>query len=251
MTSPLKGARALTAVALGAGLALTLAGCGGEGADSARAEKIESLQQELAALKAEAERVEDASDIKRLQRSYGYYLDKAMWDHMADLFAEDATIEIGLDGVYKGKDRIRDYLYALGGGEKGLAHGQLNIHFQLQPVIHVAEDGQTAQGRWRAILAAGQYGESAQWGGGVYENDYVKEDGTWKIAKLHWYQTFIVPYETGWARSEDVTGGTFVSDQLPPDAPPSEEYGVWPDVYVPPFHYDNPVSGEPWQPEEE
>lgn len=251
MTSPRIRARLCVAALFAAGLAVILSACGGETQDNARAEEIKALKKELASLKAEAERVKDANDIKRLQRSYGYYLDKGMWDHMVDLFAEDATIEIGLDGVYQGKDRIREYLYALGGGETGLAHGQLNIHFQLQPVIHVAEDGQTAQGRWRAILATGQYGESARWGGGVYENDYVKEDGVWKIAKLHWYQTFIVPYDKGWAGSEDVTGGTFVSDKLPPDMPPTEDYGVWPEVYVPPFHYDNPVTGEPWQPEDQ
>ena len=34
---------------------------------------------------------------------YGYYLDRAMWDQVADLFAADGTIEIGLRGVYVGK----------------------------------------------------------------------------------------------------------------------------------------------------
>ncbi len=46
--------------------------------------------------------------------AYGYYLDEALWDELADLFTEDATIEYGRDGLYRGKDRIREYLYALG-----------------------------------------------------------------------------------------------------------------------------------------
>src|SRR6185437_8498905 len=59
-------------------------------------------------------RLEGASAVKRLQRALGYYLDQGAWDEAADLFADDATIEVGLDGVYRGRERIRRYLYALG-----------------------------------------------------------------------------------------------------------------------------------------
>src|SRR5690606_5916939 len=64
-----------------------------------------------------------------------------------------------------------------------------------------------------------------------------------KIGALHWFQTFMVPYEGGWARSEDVNGGIHVSDELPPDAPPSIAYDPWPSTFLPPFHFANPVTG--------
>ena len=67
----------------------------------------------------------------------------------------------------------------------------------------------------------------------------------WKIAKLHWYQTFMVPYQGGWAKNKDINNGMFVSKQLPPDRPPTEKYGVWPAVYIPPFHYRNPRRAKP------
>ena len=107
------------------------------------------------------------------------------------LFADDGTIEIGLDGVYVGKARVREYLYALGGGRQGLVDGELNEHLQVMPVITVAADGLTAKARWRAITLTGELGGDAFWGEGPYENEYVKDGGVWKIKTLHWYQALL------------------------------------------------------------
>ncbi len=225
-----------------AALAMLATTCGRQSDNRASREseeEVAAIQKRIAELAAEADRIEDANAVKLLQRAYGYYLDQAMWDQAADLFAPEGTIEIGLDGVYVGQKRVRQYLHALGGGHRGLKHGQLNEHIMLQPVVSVADDGRTAKGRWRALIMAGQLGESASWGEGIYENEYVKQDGIWKIDKLHWYQTFMVPYEGGWAENKDSTGGIYVSKQIPPDRPPSEQYEVWPGVYIPPYHYQN------------
>jgi hypothetical protein len=223
---------------VGIGAALLVVSCMGSAPDTSSSPDAQALAQ----VEADAERIADANAIKRLQRAYGYYVDQAKWDDVANLFARDGTIEIAKDGVYVGQERVRAYLYALGGGKVGLSEGRLNEHIQLQPVVDVAADGKSAKGRWRAFIMSGQYGESARWGEGTYENEYIKDDGVWKIAKLHWYQTFMVPYEGGWAKNKDETQGIFVSKQLPPDRPPSESYDVWPAVYIPPFHYRNPVA---------
>lgn len=232
-------------------LGAVIAGCGmqpsmsGTDASAAKLQKLTELQRQIAQLDAQADRIKDANDVKRLQRAYGYYVDKAMWDEVADLFAADGSIEIGRNGVYSGQEQVRKFLYALGGGKSGLKEGQLNEHMQLQPVVTVAADGLTAQARWRTLMLAGEFGKSAYWGEGPYENEYVQQAGVWKIKKLHWYQTFVVPYDGGWTHNEDATGGVFVSQQeLPPDAPPSESYEVWPGVYTPPFHFKNPVTGQ-------
>ncbi len=222
-------------------LAVPYNGQSGDGMEDRERRAV--LQKRLGQLETAAERIQDARSVKRLQRTYGYYVDQGMWNQAADLFALQGTIEIGLDGVYVGQKRVRQYLFALNGGREGLKRGQLNENLMLQPVVHVAGDGRTAKARWRALIMAGQLGKNAFWGEGVYENEYIKQNGIWKISKLHWFQTFMVPYEGGWAKNADSTGGIYVSKQLPPDRPPSERYEVWPGVYTPPFHYKNPVPG--------
>lgn len=226
-------------------LTLITAGCSNEGGriNKEAAVEIDALQHRLGELQAETERLEDVKAIKILQRAYGYYVDQALWDEVADLFTDDASAEFAKGGVYQGKERIRKFLYTLGNDSLGLVDGQLNEHIQLQPVVQLSADGKTAKARWRALIMAGQYKERAVWGEGPYENEYRKENGIWKISKLHWYQTFIVPYEGGWGANTDATHGRVVEDVLPPDQPPTEDYDVWPGVYVPPFHYRNPVSG--------
>ncbi len=236
----------------GTGLALValvaLAGCGNDGeADSGLSAEdpaqLAALRTELAAIAHRLELVEDANDIKRLQRAYGYYLDHGRWADLADLFSDDATLEIGLDGVFRGRERIGAYFAALGRGGDGLAPGQLNEHMQLMPVVTVAPDGLSAKGRWRDIIMAGQFGEFAAWGEGPFENEYVKQDGIWKISKLHWFQTMLVSFDGGWHENEDFNGARWVGDALAPDAPTSWPYEPWPGTWLPPFHFDNPVLG--------
>ena len=81
---------------------------------------------EIDALTARVEKLEGTRAVKKLQRAFGYYVDRGLWGEAADLFADDGTIEIGIDGVYVGKARIREYLKRLHGGQEGLIYGQLN-----------------------------------------------------------------------------------------------------------------------------
>jgi hypothetical protein len=89
----------------------------------------------------------------------------------------------------------------------------------------------------------GKYGADATLGGGIYENEYVKEGGVWKIRRLHLYTTFIADLEKGWSQGPRPAPG--VSASLPPDQPPSMVYQSFPIYYVQPFHYPNPVTGLP------
>jgi hypothetical protein len=210
-----------------------------DGAQTEALQTIAALEQSIDDLEHRIQRLKDTDAIENLVSAYGYYLDKALWDHLADLFAEDATMEIAQRGVYLGKARIRAALELF--GRHGLRHGFLHNHMQLQPVIHVAPDGLTAKVRSRAISMLGQHDVSAVWGDSVYENELVKESGVWKIKKDHLYTTFFAPYEGGWVKDPRPAPG--VSDRIPPDQPPTEVYEAFPSVYIPPYHYANPVTG--------
>jgi hypothetical protein len=209
---------------------------------------LAALRSKISGLAAQAQCLEDANSIRKLQRAFGYYIDKGYWHEAADLFSDNATMEVGVDGVYVGRAHILARLVREGGGSPGpgLPYGQLNHRMQLQPVIDVAADGKTAKGRWRELAMLGQFHKYAAWGDGIYENEYVKEDGVWKISKLHYFPNFVAPYKGGWTALQPVTGDwkSDVAKELPADLPPTVTYKPFPDVYTPPFHYTNPVTGK-------
>lgn len=226
---------------LGIGLVLGLAVCGtGLANDAAR---LAALKARVAALAAETDTVEAITQVQRLGRAFGYYTDKGYFGEAADLFTDDGTFQWGVDGIYRGKARIRELLTRHGGGSlteaPGLPFGRLNLRMQLQPVVSVAADGRSAQARWREWGLLGQYKKEAIWGDAVIEDAYVKEAGVWKIARRAYYLNFEAPYQGGWAALKPVAGdwASPVARAFPPDAPAPQPYAPFPAVFVPPYHY--------------
>jgi hypothetical protein len=204
------------------------------------------VNSEIDALTLRVQKLEGARAVKNLQRAFGYYVDRGLWGEAADLFSDEGTIEIGLDGVYVGKARIREYLKRVHGGQEGLIYGQLNEWVTLQPAIAMAADGRSATGRWRDLGMLGQYKKHAEWRDGIYENRYEKgADGIWRIKALHLYVNFVAPYEKGWARLKPGEGllRSQASVDFPPDRPSTANYRAFPDSFVPPFQAPNPVTG--------
>lgn len=205
-------------------------------------QQVSALEQQNAALQQQARSATDYVDIANLQATYGYYVDKSRWDDAADLFSADATLEIAGRGLFTGQARIREYLNNLG----ALEYGRMYNHMQLQPVIHVADDGLSAKARWRSFMMVGRLGAEARWGEATYENEYVKDGDTWKISKLHSYIGVYVDYATGWNISAVEMPKQF--DNLSPDAAPTVTYSSYPDPFIAPYHYPNPVSGREYVP---
>jgi hypothetical protein len=216
---------------------LCASGCS-QGEGPALRQELAALQSEVATLQQQARLADDYIAIANLQAIYGYYVDKSRWDDAADLFAADATLEIAGRGLFKGQPRIREYLHQLGPME----YGRLFNHMQLQPVINVAADGQSAKARWRSLMQVGHLGKEARWGEATYENEYVKDGAAWKISKLHSFITFYVEFDKGWNKGAVALPKHL--EGLEPDTESTVKYGAFPEVFVPPYHYPNPVTGK-------
>ena len=202
---------------------------------------LDALEQRIQGMQRRLRQLQDREAIENLISIYGYYLDKALWDQVTDLFAEDGVIELSQRGRYLGKARIRASLELL--SPQGVQTGNLRNHIQVQPVIHISADGKRAWSRHRAISQLGGYGAASFLSGGVYENEYVKEDGVWKIQRDQVFTTFFTTYPDGWFTG--LGPAAAVSPEFPPDLPPSVNYQALPEVYIPAFHYRHPVTGRP------
>ncbi|HTR00812.1 MAG TPA: nuclear transport factor 2 family protein [Candidatus Acidoferrum sp.] len=225
-------------------LALLLAGAASTLHAADDATRIAALQAHVAAMAKETTYVEDITKIQRLGRAFGYYTDKGFFGEAADLFADNATFQWGNDGIYKGKARIKELLTRQGGGSMkevaGLPFGRLNLRMQLQPVVTIADDGKTAHARWREWGLLGNYQKEISWGDAIMEDDYIKDNGVWKISARRYYQNFVSPYsQGGWAALKPTPVAlTKVGQEFPADEK-AAEYPMFPLPYVPPYHYAN------------
>jgi hypothetical protein len=175
-------------------------------------------EKSIAAAERQVQRVQDHNEIENLQSAYGYYAEKFLWSDIAQLFAADGVLEI--DGKrHAGRERILAKLKTA--GPEGPVKGALDSHLQLQPVIHVAPDGMSAKIRSRLLQLSRDAQGRPMWGGGIYENELVKENGVWKFKRLRFFRSYQVLYKSGWAG-------------------PGSEGEVMPSGFTPPFHYRVP-----------
>ena len=196
------------------------------------------LEAQVRALDLKLKRLKAVDSLENLESAYGYYADMSMQDATSALFTDEATLEILGRGVFIGSDRIYEYMRRLGAP----TDGRLFTHMQLQPVITVSPDGNRANIRAHLFELYGLNGQLAQWAQGVYENTFVLENGVWKYQTLNGYQTFYSDYDKGWGKHSVPLMNYFPG--YPPDMPHSIEYEPYPAVFVPPFHYRNPVTGK-------
>jgi hypothetical protein len=128
--------------------------------------------------------VEDIEEIKQLQQHYVDCLCLTKWDEIGECFTENAETNIGEEANIrrlKGKAEISK-VYKVSKahiGQEGL--------FVVHPSIQV--NGDRATGRWLSyFMHIRPKGEEPllHWMQGIYECQYVRENGKWKISYLKW-----------------------------------------------------------------
>ena len=213
------------------------------------ADELRSLRQavdrqarELAEAREAIALLEDKNEIERLQYAYGYFIDNRMFREMADLFCDQGCwIEIGQRGRYYGKQRIHQFLLeVLGDGRWGLLKDEVINHVQQQPIITVAADRQQAWSRARAQVQGNSPPGTPHFllADGIYENEYVREDGVWKIRGVTVTMTFYTALERAriWFPSAPPSAA------MPPDAPSQPVVEALGRQFNP-WHFRHPVEG--------
>ena len=226
---------------------------------------VNRLAQQVAELSNEIAMLGDVHAIRKLQHAYGYYLDKCLYDEVVDLFADTGEVRF-MGGAFKGRAGLRR-LYCgrfrerFTGGHNGPIHGFLLEHLQLQDIVDVAPDRKTACGRFRYFMQAGSH-ESRQapvagmplqwWEGGLYENEFVRENGVWKFQLVNNQAVYHGLYDKGWrhtpAKFVPFFATVYPADPTGPDELIEPKAALWPDTDVLAFHYVHPVTGKRWSP---
>jgi hypothetical protein len=194
----------------------------------------------LAALQARVDTLNDEDRIRNLQAAYGYYADRKMWNDVVDLFAPDGVVEIGGQGIWRGRAGVRRWLESI--GPAGLTHGQLNDRGQNDVTVTISPGGNEAFARG---IELGMLGEADQeqgwWEVAVFQTRFVREGGVWKIRELRRFPLMKTDIFQGWGKNrivDPVRTGTNA-----PDAPlPSADAVAAPALAMPPFLGVHPVT---------
>jgi hypothetical protein len=201
------------------------------------------MQDEILQLRAQLGVLQDKDEIRELQYAYGYFIDNRMFREMADLFADQgAHMEIGNRGRYIGKERIHAFLLdVLGGGRWGLLRDEVINHVQQQMIITVDADRQHARARSRAQVQGNSPPDTPHFllADGVYENEYVREGGRWKILGI----TVTMTYYAALVRDRISFATAPASETLPPDVS-SQPVDARLGRQFNPFHYRHPLTGK-------
>lgn len=219
--------------------------------------RLAAAERQITALQNEVGRQADVQTIRKLQFAYGYFMDKCLFDEIVELFAENAVLHF-MGGVFRGKAGAKR-LYGGGSGLNGPVDGMLFEHITAQDIVDVTPDRQTAKARFRCFMQGGVHRTKTDappqipkqfWEAGIYENEYVREAGVWKIKVFNYTVVWQAAYEEGWTNSpvEPLMVShyeeTFPANPRGPDeiGPPPRR---WPQAVAVPFHFDHPVTGKP------
>jgi ketosteroid isomerase-like protein len=170
------------AVCFTLGIVLVL-GCGnqtGQDPETAR---------EIAELKAQVRNLQDVEAVKQLHIRYVNGLTYANWEDVVACFSQDAVLEVfmGREPIV-GIDAIRDaFMNEIAKSDK---HVGKEANLTLHPLVTV--DGDTAKANWVIyfITQPDPNETTLQLVQGIYDLEFKKENGEWKISYIKWVARF-------------------------------------------------------------
>ena len=141
-------------------------------------------------------RVEDELAIRRVLVDYSATQDARDYAGYAALFARDGEWVNGKT-VHKGREAIHKMLVELyGAAPPGYVNGE-SFHITSNPQINVSGDRATARSRHLLILR-GPNGQPTPALAGRYEDEFIREDGQWKILRRVDYP--VMPTSEEWMK---------------------------------------------------
>jgi hypothetical protein len=149
----------------------------------------------LEELEARVRALEELEAIRQLKYRYFRALDLKRWDELADCFTADATVSYGAGRYsFQGRDAILGFLR----GALSAERGTVGLHHGHHPEIVLTGPG-SARGTW--ALHNYLLNEREHRGvrmACVYEDRYVKEGGTWRIA----HTGYVPVFHEEWSRDD-------------------------------------------------
>jgi len=201
--------------------------------------------------------MEAVKAIERLQYTYGSYQDRFLFAELLTLFSNDAPEAHYMGGVWKGQVGLKRlwlgyFSSTYANGAVGPVAGRVFDMPQWQGVIDVSPDSQTGRGRFRTLGKYAVYHEKEEWIAGIYDNDFVKEDGVWRIKIYRFCSPWSAEYFEGW---QDIDAAKrapqWVLYPKDPNGPDRLETAAeqctdqYPNPGLVPFRFNNPVTGKP------
>ena len=212
------------------------------------------IEDKVRVLEKEVDRLKGVEAIRKLEHAYSFYLVMWMPDEIMDLFADrdDVTLEWP-EGTFFGREGLKKFFGNINPKKDPEFMHQM---MHLSDVISVAEDGETGKGRWWGFgamaLPMGEAGVMQALACGIYENDFVKENGTWKLWKIKWVPVYSGTPATGWVKPNRVAkprphpgeGEIHVPEWWDSDLPARGIDYAYPSGYILPFHFRHPITGK-------
>ena len=132
---------------------------------------------ELQELRARVRALEDIEAIRKLKARYWLSVDRKLWDEFGECFTEDAVMDVPPVTHWQGRKEIVQSL------SKVLV-SFITVHQGHHADIELTSDT-TARAIWAMYdnLQDNRLNTKME-GFGFYEDEYVKENGRWKIKKL-------------------------------------------------------------------